>query len=441
MRGVLAAALLAAPASAFAAFGASDVGTTTAQFLQLGVGARAVGMGQAFSAVADDASAMYWNPAGLTQTEARAVTFMHSAYIDSSFFDYGAYAQNLGARGAFGASVQYYSAGSIPGTDVNGVGTGNFTPNDVALAGGYAYRLQGLASWLDGYSLGLAAKYIRSTIATTAETGAADLGILSPGYLDGKLHWALTASNIGGDLKFDQEGDPIPLIIKAGGSYHISDLWLVAADLAAPRSNSPYGAFGTEYRMPFAGGMSLAGRLGYNTQTTTSIGGFTGASFGVGLGARQFDADFAFVPFGQLGQTFRMSLSMRFGKAPEPVASAAPVAAPVPAKPVAVPAAEQPPAVASAAPQSPLAEADRFFDDADFDEARQAYLAAIPGLDKDDPLRARASDRLGRIALQGGDCRKASLYFRAVIHFELRLKLKDDAGTDAVAGLKQCDRQ
>ena len=52
----------------------AGVGTTAGQFLRVGLGARAVGLGGAFSALADDVTAIYWNPAGLAQIENREVS-------------------------------------------------------------------------------------------------------------------------------------------------------------------------------------------------------------------------------------------------------------------------------------------------------------------------------------------------------------------------------
>ena len=57
--------LFLVPSLLYSQFGVSKVGTTAAQFLKIGVGARAIGMGGAFVAVADDATAIYWNPAGI----------------------------------------------------------------------------------------------------------------------------------------------------------------------------------------------------------------------------------------------------------------------------------------------------------------------------------------------------------------------------------------
>ena len=191
----LLALLLAAPASS-ANFSSSAQGTTTAEFLQLGVGARAVAMGEAYSAAADDAGAMYWNPAALTNIKNRSATFMHAAYIGSSYFDYAAYGQNLGSKGAYGVGLQYFSAGGIAQTDATGTDVGTFNPYDLAFSLGYARKLDGLGpQFLNGYSIGLAGKFIQSRILTMAQTEALDFGMLSPAYLDGRLNLAFTMTN------------------------------------------------------------------------------------------------------------------------------------------------------------------------------------------------------------------------------------------------------
>src|SRR5262245_24501166 len=90
-----------------------------ASFLSLGAGAREVGLGGAAAAVVDDASSLYWNPAGLMRLERRSVSLMHAPHLEESFYDYGAYGQRVGNLG-FGAAVHYFSAGSLTGaSDVN----------------------------------------------------------------------------------------------------------------------------------------------------------------------------------------------------------------------------------------------------------------------------------------------------------------------------------
>lgn len=307
---LLAALSLAAGTAGSQSFSGSAKATTAASFLELGVGGRAMGLGGAYTAVADDASALYWNPAGLTNVERRSATFMHAAYLQSSFYDYAAYAQNLGPAGAFGASFQYLSAGSIQETDANFNQTGTFTPNDLAVAGGYAYKLQGGA--LAGAALGADVKYIHSTILNSAQTAAVDAGALSPELLDRRLRFGLAMTNLGGTLKYAQTAENLPLTFKAGAALRPTQRWLTSLDVGVPRDNAAYVAVGTEYQLVVSGGWGLAGRLGYSSQSVSDASGVTGVSVGVGIASQAFGFDYAFVPYGSLGVTNRFSVSAKF---------------------------------------------------------------------------------------------------------------------------------
>lgn len=110
-------------------------------FMADGGGARALGMGSAFVAVADDASAAFWNPAGLLDLERREALFMHSErFGDLVDRDFAAYAQPLRGEsgtwkdGAFAVSVIHLAVDDIPFTDhlVDQLdGTGATAPNGV----------------------------------------------------------------------------------------------------------------------------------------------------------------------------------------------------------------------------------------------------------------------------------------------------------------------
>jgi hypothetical protein len=318
-RVLLAALLSLLPTAARAAFSSASRGTTTAQFLKLGVGARAVGLGEAYTAVADDATALYWNPAGMTRVEHRSATFMHALHLDSSFLDYGSFAQSLGRAGAVGASVQYFSAGGMPQTDINGIETGRFSPYDLAVSVGYANKLQGIETPtlidLEGISAGLSMKYVRSKILDSAQTVAFDFGFLSPPLWNDRLSLAFTATNLGPPMKFDKEEEDLPLQLKVGSAYRGGDRWNASLDVGFPRDNAPYVAAGGEYLFqPPASEYNLAGRLGLNSRTMGDVDGLTGLSFGLGLKARRFWLDYAFLPFGSLGITHRISVSFLFDK-------------------------------------------------------------------------------------------------------------------------------
>ena len=145
----------------FGAFSKNDAGTSAAQFLKLGAGARAAGMGEAVGAVADDSTAIYWNPAGLDQVAARAVAAMHAVWFEDITYDWLSYAQNAGKLGVIGVGVQYLSYGSIKQMDSTGLETGNFGPTDLCVSLAYAHSYKGV-------DLGVNVKYISLKIVDSA---------------------------------------------------------------------------------------------------------------------------------------------------------------------------------------------------------------------------------------------------------------------------------
>lgn len=287
-------------------FNSGSRGTTTANFLKLGVGARAVAMGEAYSAVADDVTSLYWNPAGLSNIDGQAASFMHAPYLASSYYDYGAYAHQFGAHTLAGG-VQYFSAGSLAQTDENNTPLGSFTPYDLAMSLGYAYRMSD-----EGWALGVAGKFIRSKIIDTASAFAVDAGAQSRWYA-GRIRFAFALSNLGSSMKFDQESERLPLAFRYGGAFRITPRWLASLDIVSPRDNGTYTAWGTEYKWHTLRQLQLASRLGYNTRTVGDISGVSGLSLGFGLSWQALAFDYAFLPYGGLGITHRISISLKWG--------------------------------------------------------------------------------------------------------------------------------
>lgn len=304
-------ALLPGLAGAFASN--RDRGTSTAGFLELGVGARAIALGEAYTAMADDATALYWNPAALSRVEKRSVTFMHASLIDSANLEYGSYAHNLGEWGTVAGGFQYLSAGEIIETDENNAQLGTFTPSDLAVTVGYAYEFKDTGTpELNGLSLGIGAKYIRSHIVDDASSGAVDMGILSPAFMDNKLRLAMALLHVGGRMKFESESSKLPLTLKLGSSWKWTDNVRTSLDLGFPNNEAAYAALGGEFLMPAGDKWNFAGRMGYNSKTSGDVTGFTGFSFGFGVSYMKFGVDYAFLPFGSVGNTHRVSLSAAF---------------------------------------------------------------------------------------------------------------------------------
>jgi long-subunit fatty acid transport protein len=197
--------------------------STGASFLDIGTSARAIAMGGAFVGVADDVSAMNYNPAGLEQIQEGGVVAQHTEWISDLSHDFIAAAFPTKA-GTFGAGIVYLSQGTLDGRDSNGIANGMFGANDLAVTASYSRLLT------ESLAGGVNVKIIQETIANTTATGyAADMGILTP-FLIPHLKAGVVVENIGPQLKFISEGYDLPASISAGVGYTLGPL-LLALDV------------------------------------------------------------------------------------------------------------------------------------------------------------------------------------------------------------------
>ncbi len=308
-------------------YGANEAGTSAGNFLKLGADARAAGMGSAVHAAVDDATAIYWNPAGLAGLRYRHATMTHSASYQSTFTDFIAYAQPIEAPfqrqsgrerelqpdqfGTLGVAVLYQNSGSINEVDNTGANTGDrITPQDLAVIIAWG------ATVSRGLDLGIGLKYITSKIQSTAQTGAVDLGARWRTWLPGDFPYAVSfsAQNLGGQLKFHEISDPLPITLTIGQALKLYKGLTVTLDFIAPRDRSAYPAFGLEWRVPMQQGLAASLRAGYDGRLSSSdlSGGVTGVSFGGGLAIQRWGFDYGWSPAGGLGSSHKLSLSYRF---------------------------------------------------------------------------------------------------------------------------------
>jgi len=281
-------------------------GETAADFLNLSPGARASGLAGAYSSIAQGASGLHWNPAGLAQGEGRQASLMHAVYVQDASFDHLAYSQKLGDDSGLGISVLSFSAGSIDETDTSGATVGSFKPSNMALSAGYASKM-------GDYSLGASAKMISAKIIDSANAFALDLGILSPTLMDDKLRWALTLSNMGGKIKFESDSESLPSALRFGSSWKSGDYSLLALDLSKPLEGDFFLSLGGEYTLPMGLEGGLSGRIGYTTRTSRKLGGLSGLAYGLGWKASpSFSLDYALEPLGDLGSAHRVSVGLSF---------------------------------------------------------------------------------------------------------------------------------
>ncbi|HOW89715.1 MAG TPA: PorV/PorQ family protein [Elusimicrobiales bacterium] len=316
LRGLLPAllSLLLRPAfCAAAGFDGNSAGTSSAQFLKLATGARGVALGEAFSALSDDSSALDWNPAGLIKINRRSATLMHSPYLASTYLDFFSYAERAGEMGSWGMSVKYMNYGKITRTDTAGIETGNITPYEVALNVGFAAYITGFnKDPEERFVLGATGKVVRSELMSSDSTVSSDLGILFPYFFENRFQLAISAQNIMGTLRYDINKYPLPLILRLGSVTRMGDNFLMTADIVGPRDNTPFLAMGGEFSAAFSKNLSFALRAGGNTRALSDLKGLRNIALGGGFRYSSWSLDYSFSPFGDLGSVHRISAGLNY---------------------------------------------------------------------------------------------------------------------------------
>ncbi|MFH1282259.1 MAG: PorV/PorQ family protein, partial [bacterium] len=205
--------------------------TAAGNVLELPVDARAIGMGGAYTAVTEKAASVYWNPAGLALLENDTISFMHAAYFESVIYNYLAYAFPMEKLGVLGVGLQYLNYGTIEKRDNLGRADEDMTPRDVVLSLSYSRILL----WVP---TGFTFKVINSKIVNTATTAALDIGCKLPIFTD-KVLLGATVRNLGGQLKYSVEKDPLPLGVNIGLSYRCLDQLLLAVEGSTSQNTDP----------------------------------------------------------------------------------------------------------------------------------------------------------------------------------------------------------
>jgi len=290
---------------------ASGPGTTAADILKIPVGARAIGMGEAYTAQADDVSSLYWNPAGLALMQERQASFMY----DQGYQGMSMQNANVGIpleNGAIGGSLSYLNYGPIAGYDQSSNAIGNQSAYEgVATLG---------AAWLGSqWSAGVNVKGIQEKLADEKANGAAfDLGgnlIYPKPVLGGTLRLGAVIQNLGPGIEFEQQKDPLPMDYKVGiAAVQMMEKRLnISLDYGKPKDDDSSISGGFEYWLvPF-----LALRAGYVNNHTEG----SGMRAGIGLRIRGVSFDYAYAGQGELGMSHRYELSFRFGE-PRPILTA-----------------------------------------------------------------------------------------------------------------------
>ncbi|MBI3564295.1 MAG: PorV/PorQ family protein [Elusimicrobia bacterium] len=300
-------------------------GTSAAAFLDLGYGARAIGMGEAFVSVADDAEAMHYNPAGLAYPaftiDVKRAGKPYEMMLSESLLVQDVQMTQVGLlRRPYGFSFTRLNLGGIEArTAETTQADSTIGAADMALAFSAARRVGGVG-------LGASGRFIQESIGSnSANAFALDLGALRR-FEGAPVSVGVSLANLGTKMRFIEQSAPLPLTLRTGVTYGLTRSFphAITLEVDAPRDDSPVVRFGAEY----AGFGPLALRFGWRSNTSTQrtaalgknigttasgLSDFYGMSMGAGLRTQYGDFDYAIVPYGELGTAQRFAYSYAFG--------------------------------------------------------------------------------------------------------------------------------
>jgi len=329
--------LILMPITAFAG-GFSKVGTAAAQFLKIGVGARAMSLGGTFTSIANDVSTIYWNPAGITNIHSTSIGFTHSQWFADITHDFAGISIPISSADYIAIQATTLNTGEQEVTTVaRPEGTGVFYQvRDLAFGITYGRQLS------DRFSVGVSAKYVQQNLYNEqASSITFDIGsFLKTGFHNMIIGMAI--SNFGGEMKLDgrdlisitdintalsgnhnpdarltTQNYPLPLIFRVGVSMDFiggydpiinseSSRFTMAIEGTHLNDNNERFNIGGE----FAWTETVFARAGYKLNYDQEEYAF-GAGLNIPLGNQIIVFDYAFIQFKDLGNVSQFTLELR----------------------------------------------------------------------------------------------------------------------------------
>lgn len=316
--------VVAAPARAQFSLGQQRAGTSSATFLKIAVGARATALGESFVAVANDPSAIYWNPAGLASLQRPELAISHVEWPADVKYEHLAYVlpvRRLGGSVAFQLGV--LSTEIDETTELQPFGTGrSFFYSDMVMGAAYARR------WTDKLLVGAGLKYLREDLGSDVDGPTSSAVLFDVGsiyYLGyGSVRIATSLSNFGSQLRpagdyvspytgetFAYTAYDSPTMFRYGLAFEAieraSQRLTYSLEIDQPADNQQIIKSGLEWSYK----RMFALRSGYNFNAD-ALRYSAGAGFAGGFGNLQGELDYAYTDGQALGAVHRVTFGVRF---------------------------------------------------------------------------------------------------------------------------------
>lgn len=300
------------------------LGTTAFQFVKLPVSARGIALGNAYSALVQDSTALYWNPAGLAGLKGLDVQLMYSSYFVDSNYQFLSIGYPVKIKqgdkvidyGSFGLGIKYVSYGEFEYTyptnytsEPDELGD-TFTCYDYQIIFGYGKQLT------KSFNFGLTFNYLYEKLEEwEADAYSFDLGFTyqNPDFME-NVRLSFTAGNMGSNVQYYQKRWEMPVIARYGmfwkfletpNKFHqfITVLEFVQYNDAALKSS-----VGLEYILNQRFILRTGYQAGYDAYDNIT----GGLGLNIPMGGANLNLDLAYAPSADLGGVFRMQMGMQF---------------------------------------------------------------------------------------------------------------------------------
>jgi hypothetical protein len=278
-------------------------GTSSILLLRFGPNPRVAGLSEAFSAVADDETALFYNPAGLSNIKSGIVSLSHTEWFEDIRIDNIAFGYEISRDIGIGAGLTHMWMPGIEGKNSLGQSIGSIDVSSSVANLGVSYNLH------PALSMGLGVKYFQDKLASYSASGVGfDLGFLLKTFISG-LSTGLSVQNIGGGISYDKEKQKIPLTIRGGLAYKIySSNILISLDVVKSIDTDVNVHFGAEYILLNQFSISIGNRFSQTELFTPAFG--AGFHFN-----QQYHLYYTFANYENLGGIHRMGFSFYFKSA------------------------------------------------------------------------------------------------------------------------------
>jgi long-subunit fatty acid transport protein len=213
----------------------AQVGITAVPFLQIEPDSRGAGMGNSGVAIADNAAAIFWNPAGLAFQNQNQISITHANWLPAFnadlFYDYLVGTYHIDGIGTVGGHITFLNLGEQTRTDDTGLELGRFNSYEITAGLSYGFRLS------ENWALGTGIRYIYSSLADGGEVGGQQINPGSSVGVDlsalyksnpfqianrqASINAGVNLSNIGPGIQYtdNAQKDPLPTVLRAGWAY------------------------------------------------------------------------------------------------------------------------------------------------------------------------------------------------------------------------------